>query len=234
LEVIMPTILAKAKAEMTVAEIPAPQRASIPLPTSRSSAAPVSEPPFARERPIEPHLNLFTKPTLREVPRVSQLEPVAGKPMMPASQASPLQFSLVEPSAPPTSSHLDAELLAVPVEVKTALSPLDSLSSQKIATLLGGRRRREDFIVENQPIPAEGAQVPVSMGSTLQVQSQPNGAQVYVNGKSIGKTPLTWELPLGKHEVRLALPDYYGWESQIELTESNQAHPIFIRLLSAK
>ena len=70
--------------------------------------------------------------------------------------------------------------------------------------------------------------------STLNVKSQPNGAQVYVNGLLIGETPLTWELPVGKHEVRLALPDYYDWKAQIELTEEHKALPVFFRLLPVK
>ncbi len=69
------------------------------------------------------------------------------------------------------------------------------------------------------------------MVSTLQVQSQPNGAQVYVNSMLIGETPLAWELPLGKHEVRLALPDYYHWDAQVELTAEHKTLPITYRLV---
>jgi len=69
------------------------------------------------------------------------------------------------------------------------------------------------------------------MVSTLQLGSDPNGAQVYVDGLLSGKTPLDMELPVGKHEVRLALPEYYDWKAQIELTEKNKALPIFFRLL---
>jgi hypothetical protein len=69
------------------------------------------------------------------------------------------------------------------------------------------------------------------MASTLQINSQPSGAQVFVNGESIGETPLAWELLLGKHEVRLALPDYHEWYSQIDLSERKQAQSVIIRLM---
>jgi hypothetical protein len=46
-----------------------------------------------------------------------------------------------------------------------------------------------------------------------------------------GETPLDMELTLGKHEVRLALPDHYDLEAQVELTETNQSIPIYFPLL---
>ena len=52
-----------------------------------------------------------------------------------------------------------------------------------------------------------------------------------MDGMLSGVTPLDMKLPVGKHEVRLALPKYYDWQAQIELTEKNQVQPIFFRLL---
>jgi hypothetical protein len=129
------------------------------------------------------------------------------------------------------SAPLDVRIAAVPIEAKAATIPPYPQSPQKIETLLASRRPSEDFAAGHQPIPREGTHEPVLMVSTLQLQSQPNGAQVYVNGMLIGETPLDRELPLGKHEVRLALPDYYDWKAQIELTETRKTLPIFFRLL---
>ena len=92
----------------------------------------------------------------------------------------------------------------------------------------------EDLAAEFPPIPAGGAYEPLLMVSTLKMQSQPNGARVYVNGMLIGETPLAWELPIGKYEVRLALPDYYDWRAQIELTDRHKTLPVFFRLLPVK
>lgn len=51
----------------------------------------------------------------------------------------------------------------------------------------------------------------------LKVESIPNGAQVFVDGILKGQSPTKLDLPAGKHEVRLALPDYYDWEAQVQL-----------------
>jgi hypothetical protein len=203
-----------------------------PLPGTRPAVEPDFEtPPVATERHEEPHLTLNPNPRLKDVPRTPLTETIAGKPLILASQVTPLQFAPADPSPPPTSLPLDVRVPAVPIEAKTATIPAYLRSPQKIETPPASRRPRDDLVAEQQPILREGTFEPVLMVSTLQVQSRPNGAQVYVNGMKIGETPLAWELPLGKHEVRLALPDYYDWQAQIELTEGHKTLPIFFRLL---
>jgi serine/threonine-protein kinase len=65
----------------------------------------------------------------------------------------------------------------------------------------------------------------------LNIRSKPIGAQVFVDGGFKGKTPLQLELPLGKHEVRLTLPDYHDWEAQVELTKAQEI-PLLVRLFA--
>ena len=69
------------------------------------------------------------------------------------------------------------------------------------------------------------------MVATLQLNSHPSGAQVFIDDLPSGETPLDLELPVGKHEFRLVLHRHYDWEAQIELTEGTQPYPIFFRLL---
>ncbi len=64
----------------------------------------------------------------------------------------------------------------------------------------------------------------------LNVKSEPVGAQVFVDGGFKGKTPLYLELPLGKHEIRLNLPDHYDWEAQVDLEEEGET-PLLVRLI---
>lgn len=232
LEIKMPAVLFEAKAKLAPADFHPPQKVVTPLPDSRLAVEPAFEPPaFVTKSNDEPHLTLDPNPTLRNVPRAPKAATVAGKPVMLAPRVSPLQFSPADPSPPPMSSPSDVRMPAVPIEAKAAIIPAYPQSSQKIETLLAIRRPREDLTAEHQPIPREGTYEPVLMVSTLQVQSQPNGAQVYVNGMLIGETPLARELPLGKHEVRLTLPDYYHWDAQVELTAEHKTLPIKYRLV---
>ncbi len=80
---------------------------------------------------------------------------------------------------------------------------------------------------------SEGETVPpgeVARPAFLKVDSVPTGAQVFLDGIFKGKSPLKLELPLGKYEVRLSLPNYYEWEAQLQLREEGQT-PLLVRLI---
>jgi hypothetical protein len=70
----------------------------------------------------------------------------------------------------------------------------------------------------------------VAKPAILKVQSVPTGAQVFVDGSFKGKSPLNLDLPFGKHEVRLNLPNHYEWEAQLQLREEGET-PLFVRLI---
>jgi serine/threonine protein kinase len=64
----------------------------------------------------------------------------------------------------------------------------------------------------------------------LRIESTPLGAQVFVNGTPKGVAPVRLELPAGKYEVRLTLPNYYDWEAQVQLKEKGTL-PLSVRLI---
>lgn len=77
------------------------------------------------------------------------------------------------------------------------------------------------------------AESPAAVNAGISLKSNPVGAQVYVNGEFQGSTPMQIKLPMGKHAVRLTLPDYHEWEAQIHLTEEGET-PLFVRLIPMK
>ena len=64
----------------------------------------------------------------------------------------------------------------------------------------------------------------------LMVTSSPSEAQVYLDDSFKGKTPITLELPFGKYEVRVNLPDYYEWEAQLQINTPGKT-PLHVRLI---
>lgn len=66
--------------------------------------------------------------------------------------------------------------------------------------------------------------------AALNVTSTPPGAQLFVDDDPKGITPTNLSLPLGTHNVRLRLADYYDWEAAIQLSEPGQM-PLHIRLI---
>jgi hypothetical protein len=156
---------------------------------------------------------------------------VASEPVDLAIQKTPLYLSAVEPSSPTVSIPVDINTSADLAEADAAVSPHFSLAPHKAVTSLVDTQSGDDFNSELRPFPNQVESEPHLMASTLQINSQPNGAQVYIDGMLSGDTPLDMQLTLGKHEVRLALPDHYDLEAQVELTETNQSIPIYFPLL---
>ena len=84
--------------------------------------------------------------------------------------------------------------------------------------------------ITNRATEAPWGEVDAAKKSVLMVKTNPAGAQVFVDGGFKGATPLQLQLPLGKHDVRLTLPDHHEWEAQIDLAEEGET-PLFVRLI---
>jgi hypothetical protein len=67
--------------------------------------------------------------------------------------------------------------------------------------------------------------------SILKVESDPSGANVFLNDSLKGQTPLTIDLPLGKYEIRLSRQNFHEWEAQLQLDEEGET-PLFVRLIA--
>lgn len=65
----------------------------------------------------------------------------------------------------------------------------------------------------------------------LMVTSSPSGAQVFLDDSFKGNTPINLEIPIGKYEVRVSLPDYLGWEAQLQISKPGET-PLHVRLIS--
>lgn len=83
---------------------------------------------------------------------------------------------------------------------------------------------------------AAGVQAPVEapvVKTWVHFESDPSGAQVFVDNVLAGRTPLKLDVSLGKHEVRMSLPDYEEWEAQIELDQPDDVVPLSVKLVPA-
>jgi len=71
---------------------------------------------------------------------------------------------------------------------------------------------------------------PLIRRAYLNVESTPGGAEVFIDGMFMGKTPLKVKLSVGRHEVRMTLPDHYDWEAQVQLKEEIET-PLLVRFV---
>ena len=77
-----------------------------------------------------------------------------------------------------------------------------------------------------RPAPPARAPVaaPVATGpGSLQVVSRPSGAPVILDGKTVGRTPLSIaEISDGAHDIRLDLPGFRGWATTVQVRPGEQ------------
>ena len=60
-------------------------------------------------------------------------------------------------------------------------------------------------------------EAPPPAEATLEVDSSPRGAEVYVDGRLVGRAPLSLSLEAGLHEVRLLAPGYAEYRARVEV-----------------
>lgn len=72
--------------------------------------------------------------------------------------------------------------------------------------------------------------VKTAIQALLKVDSKPSGAQVYIDDSLKGETPLKFDLPVGKHQIRLTLQDHHDWEAPLVIEEEGEI-PLLITLL---
>ena len=59
---------------------------------------------------------------------------------------------------------------------------------------------------------------------TVSVSSDPDAAEVYLDGKFVGNTPATLKIPTGGHAVRLTSPNRADWERAVEILKDSQVN----------
>ncbi len=84
-----------------------------------------------------------------------------------------------------------------------------------------------------RPSPQSPSPKIIASLASFRIESAPPGARVFVDGALKGETPLKLDVPEGKHEVRLTLPDYYDWEAELQAEEKSE-FPLLIRLFPTR
>ncbi len=98
-------------------------------------------------------------------------------------------------------------------------------------------RGSPDELIEGVRVAAYRLLAPQQLHGSLQIQSDLIGAEVTLDGKSLGKTPLPnggviTKLPLGKHRLRVEAKTYDPFDSDVEV-HFQKVSPVVVRLLQA-
>lgn len=98
-------------------------------------------------------------------------------------------------------------------------------------------RGSPDELIEGVRVAAYRLLAPQQIHGSLQIQTDLVGAEVTLDGKSIGKTPLAnngvlAKLPLGKHKLRVEAKGYDPFDSDVEVN-FQKVSPVVVRLLQS-
>jgi hypothetical protein len=113
--------------------------------------------------------------------------------------------------------------------VQTGYAP----ATESVTLSAGEPSRSLSFRLRAQPAPraaprADSAPAarpsPGAFTGSIYVDSRPRGAQVSINGKAVGTTPLRIpEVRAGSHVVRLELPDHRIWSTSARVMAGEEA-----------
>lgn len=98
-------------------------------------------------------------------------------------------------------------------------------------------RGSPDELIEGVRVAAYRLLAPTQIHGSLQIQTDLVGAEVTLDGKSLGRTPLPnngvlAKLPLGKHRLRVEAKGYDAFESDVDVN-FQKVSPVVVRLLQS-
>jgi len=65
-------------------------------------------------------------------------------------------------------------------------------------------------------------EAPYATASTVSFSSEPNGADIYIDGKFVGQTPATISVQAGSHVVLVKAMGRKNWQRDLEVLKDSQ------------
>ncbi len=107
------------------------------------------------------------------------------------------------------------------------LDPTSDGSSAPAETIGNDGPMRPAYAALKSEVPPDHRDTHASSGSVT-ISSDPADAEIYVDGKFVGQTPSTIELPAGSHRVEVKLRGKRDWARDLDVLKDSQLtlHPV--------
>jgi serine/threonine protein kinase len=179
------------------------QRAQSPSPAAEAAASPAAP----AERPAQAVEPLATPPSAPATPLETRPPEAAPPAAAPVANVANVATGAREP-APPADPPPPATAVARPT------APAAAAPAPRAAPPAAAPSRSPRPAVAVRPAPAP----PTPATATLLVDSRPAGANVFLDGRLIGTTPLSLpNVAAGDHAVRIELAGYNQWAASVSL-----------------
>jgi hypothetical protein len=162
----------------------------------------------------------------------SATEPPVATPAVIADASGSKQKNTSTGKPPPAGSDTEPE--------NTRIVPTSSASTTTVAAAPAEApppARSEPAPRNADPPPAAAAEAPATEQVNLKFTSKPLGAEVYLDGRSLGVTPRTVKVPVGEHNLRFvsgelsasktiqvtaSTPPHYSWKADTNVISNQQ------------
>jgi hypothetical protein len=134
--------------------------------------------------------------------------------------APPLVTNAPETPAEPSSSGRPFSEAAVPESVRVEPEPVVPTAEPEPEPVKAPPPARRQTQPPARSMERAPAVQPAATGpGSMQIVSRPSGAQVILDGRDVGRTPLTLvSVPDGTHAVRLELTGFKPWATTVDVT----------------
>src|SRR5262249_41196224 len=162
-------------------------------------------------------------------PKPATTDPATTTPSKPAADRTDTH-NAAPTTRPQGRAPVSAAKAPPPTPPKPATGPVKSAPNAKPSTnaavkaaptLAAGRGSNKPVAVT----PSKAAPQTPSKGETgtLVVESRPDGATIFLDGKRIGTTPLTLDVKVGQYTVGIDIPGYKRWASTVKVNSGERS-----------
>jgi hypothetical protein len=124
---------------------------------------------------------------------------------------------------PPDGGPVVTRVLHGTVLVRSASGAEQPVGAHRFAAMQGpARQLSERDEARERPLLEQAASAPRARPGSLRIESQPAGAEVLVDGRSVGVTPLGLLVDPGEHTLLVGAAQDRSWREQVRVSEGEQ------------
>ncbi|MCB1820616.1 MAG: PEGA domain-containing protein, partial [Candidatus Competibacteraceae bacterium] len=175
-------------------------------------------------------------PSYSQLPRLRQQLTLAEipKPASPAPRPEPeLKLPSVKPEPQAPVAPPPINLVSVPQEQASAPAPETRVVAQDRHTRVAKTQTNDDVSLQVTTSPqglldeagraAVKQAVPAGTPAQLRIRADVDDAEIWINNRNVGTTPMQIEMPPGSYRVRLSREGHTDWNGRVDLAPGDES-----------
>lgn len=159
----------------------------------------------------------------------------APSPAAPAPAAAPTPVAAPAPAAAPVSAPAAAPAPAPEPASRPAANLAPGMTREQVVAAMGPPQREVSLqgktwmtypglmvVLEGGKLVSANQIGQSSTNAKVAVQSDPSGADIYIDGQMVGQTPSTFNLAPGEHQINVLLTGYQDWVRRVHLLAESE------------